>query len=95
VGVASLTPEPCRTDPQALDWQLRGMATAEEVQGQGIGTALMAECFGRVRERGGRRVWCNGRTTALRFYERLGFRTSGDEFHHPLTGPHFVLIADL
>ena len=95
VAVATVTPEPCRADPHDADWQLRGMATAEAFRGCGIGSALLTECVRRVQARGGWRLWCNGRTSALGFYQGHGFRILGDEFTHPHTGPHYVLVRDL
>ena len=50
------------------------MATAPALQGQGIGTAVLNACVHEIKNRGARRLWCNGRTPALRFYQRLGFR---------------------
>ena len=73
VGVASFIP---RDD----GWQLRGMAVAPEVQGQGVGRALLETAYERLRSRGATRAWANGRDTALGFYERLGWRVVGDGF---------------
>lgn len=47
------------------------------VQGQGIGTRLLAEVLSLARRQGCRRVWLitsNDNTPALRFYQKRGFR---------------------
>ena len=33
-------------------------------------------------------LWCNARTTAFEFYEKMGFTIVGDEFDIPNLGPH-------
>ena len=37
-------------------------------------------------------IWCNARTTAVRFYARSGFRRTGEEFDMPAIGPHDTLV---
>jgi ribosomal protein S18 acetylase RimI-like enzyme len=71
-------------------WQLRGMATAPERQGQGIGGRLIAAAVQQVRRRGGRLLWCDARTSAVGFYDRHGFIREGEEFRHAESGiPHY------
>jgi hypothetical protein len=36
-------------------------------------------------------VWCNARTPAVGFYEKLGFSTIGEEFELPPIGPHYLM----
>jgi GNAT superfamily N-acetyltransferase len=74
VGVATFIPHDDGT------WQLRGMAVDAERQGQGIGRALLEAGRERLRARGARAAWANGRDTALPFYERLGWRTVGEGY---------------
>jgi GNAT superfamily N-acetyltransferase len=95
VSVASLTPRGFPADPRPDDWQLRGMATSPGLQGHGYGTAVLSECVRMVRAQGAQRVWCNGRTSALRFYERMEFYRVGASFMHPPSGPHYLLSRDL
>ena len=77
------------------NWRLRGMAVAESERGQGVGSALLAECIDHIRERGGTILWCNARTPAVGFYRQHGFETVGDEFHVPTAGPHYRMILRL
>jgi predicted GNAT family N-acyltransferase len=95
VCVATFMPRPCPAEGRPGDWQLRGMATAERLRGAGIGGRLLEMGLERIASAGGRRVWCNGRTRAQRFYERHGFRTLGAEFESPNTGPHFMFVREL
>lgn len=69
-------------------WRLRGMAVVEELRGRGIGRALIehahAHLAGRLQG-----IWCNARTHACGFYERLGFVRCGDAFELPGIGEHY------
>ena len=72
-------------------WRLRGMATAEGLRGQGIGSQLLRICLDYVAARDGAVLWCNARTEAATFYAKHGFATRGEEFQIPGVGPHFVM----
>jgi GNAT superfamily N-acetyltransferase len=91
VACASVRPEPMPGDPRDGDWRLRGMASAPDVRGQGHGAAALRAALDYATERGARRVWCNARTPAVGFYERYGFTATGDEFHLPDAGPHYLM----
>jgi GNAT superfamily N-acetyltransferase len=100
VGIATVYPEPMPLDPgTGIDTQsafrLRGMATRPGLQGSGIGRAVLGRCIDHVREAGADVLWCNARVGALGFYERLGFRTIGDEFDIAGIGPHYVMWKDV
>lgn len=88
VGVATFIP---RED----GWQLRGMAVAPEVQGRGVGRALLEVAYERLRSLGAARAWANGRDTALGFYERLGWRVVGDGFTMASGVAHHRIELDL
>jgi GNAT superfamily N-acetyltransferase len=87
VGSALLSEEPL-PDLDRAGWRLRGMATAPEVQGNGVGGAVLDAAIDYVRTAGGNVLWCNARTPARRFYERHGFQTIGDPWTDPAIGPH-------
>jgi GNAT superfamily N-acetyltransferase len=75
-------------------YQLRGMAVEPELQGRGIGRAVLDEAERRLRALGARQVWANGRDTALGFYERAGWRVEGDGY--VVIGlPHHRVVRDL
>lgn len=96
VGVATVYPEPMPAAPAAdLDsfnaFRLRGMATRADVQGRGLGRAVLQRCIEHVREREAEVLWCNARVGALGFYQRLGFATLGEVFEIAGIGPHYVM----
>jgi GNAT superfamily N-acetyltransferase len=95
VGIATFLPEACPVQGGMWDWRLRGMATLESVRNAGIGGMLLEAGIARARELRGARVWCNGRASARRFYERHGFAAVGDEFALPFTGPHYLFVLEL
>ena len=70
--------------------QLRGMATSPEVRGQGAGAAILRAAHAIAAERH-LTLWCNARLSAVGFYEKLGWRTEGDEFDVPDVGPHYIM----
>ena len=104
-GIATVYPEPMPIPPDDPDdadgldrasaFRLRGMATRGTLQGQGLGRRVLTRCLDHVREAGADVLWCNARTNARGFYERLGFRTAGDEFEIEGIGPHFVMWTDV
>ena len=96
VGTATVHPEPMPVAPEAdVDvtnaFRLRGMATKQHLQGRGYGRAVLERCIEHVRASGAEVLWCNARTGARGFYERLGFETVGDEFEIEGIGPHYVM----
>ena len=96
VGACVLLPvaQPMRTD--AVDaWQLRGMATAEDRRGQGIGAAVLAEAWANV---GGRAAGCSGAGPRVRgrVLRRHGFVGEGTCTCPSETGiPHQLMYRDL
>lgn len=91
VGALLVLPRAYPLRPEiAGAWQLRGMATAPQLRGQGIGGRLIAAAIEEIRSRDGRVVWCDARTSAVGFYRRHGFIAEGEEFLHAETGiPHY------
>jgi GNAT superfamily N-acetyltransferase len=89
VGTASVRRE---TSPWGEPgWRLRGMATEEELRGQGIGAAVLARVLDYVARLGGGLLWCNARLPAQLFYERAGFVPRGESWIDPDIGPHIVM----
>ena len=73
-------------------FRLRGMATAEEFRGKGLGTAVVSDCLERCWNFGGEVFWCNARISAVSFYEQLGFTTHDQKFDLPGIGIHQVMF---
>ena len=93
VACASFVPEPYADGRPA--WRLRAMATSPRVRGQGYGARALLFGIAEVRRRGGDLLWCNARSPAVGFYQRLGLRCVGEEFELPDIGPHFLMVLDL
>jgi GNAT superfamily N-acetyltransferase len=99
-GAATMLPErfplPAGAPPgPGRGWRLRGMATDPALRGQGFGEAVLNRAMAEAAARGGAYAWCNARTTAVPFYERLDFRREGDEFVITLPDgtdiPHYLM----
>lgn len=96
VGVASFSPSSTPFRERASAWQLRGMAVADDRQGQRVGEALLLAAIERIRATGAPVLWCNARDSAQGFYSRLGFVVEGDGFVTKTTQlPHHVMVLDL
>lgn len=96
VGTAIVAPEPCPWAPERSDaWRLRGMATAEDRRGAGIGARLLEAALAHAAAEGAALVWCHARTPARRFYERAGFRAHGAEWVDPDIGPHVAMWREV
>lgn len=74
--------------------RLRQMAVVNDVQGKGIGRALMQFAENLARDRGYKRITMHARKNAIGFYERMGYRKKGDEFME-ITIPHIVMEKEL
>jgi GNAT superfamily N-acetyltransferase len=72
-------------------WRLRGMATAEDRRGQGLGKLVLDAALAHVAAEGGGLLWCSARTGARRFYEREGLVALGKVFEVPVIGPHVLM----
>ncbi|WKK67448.1 GNAT family N-acetyltransferase [Lutimonas zeaxanthinifaciens] len=75
-----------------VQYQLRGMATSEKAQGKGLGRLLMNKAEQILKKEGVDLIWCNARTSASGFYEKLGYKIVGEAFEVPQVGPHFVMF---
>jgi GNAT superfamily N-acetyltransferase len=75
-------------DPETV--RLRQMAVVKDLQGKGLGKALMTFAENLARDRGYKRITMHARKNAIGFYEKMGYRVSGGEFHE-LTIPHFLM----
>jgi len=70
--------------------RLRQMAVLNNLQGKGIGRALMQFAENIARDRGFKRITMHARKSAAGFYEKLGYTIFGEEFEE-VTIPHFVM----
>ncbi len=74
--------------------RLRQMAVLNNLQGKGIGRALMQFAENIARDLGFRRITMHARKSAIGFYEKLGYSVTGEEFIE-VTIPHFNMEKSL
>jgi predicted GNAT family N-acyltransferase len=95
VGIASIyrRPRPGGNDP--FDWQLRGMASAADRRGTGVGALLLLAALDHAAAAGGRHCWCHARVAAAGFYRRYGFAALGEVYEIAGIGPHLLMLRPL
>ncbi|WP_243697344.1 GNAT family N-acetyltransferase [Flaviaesturariibacter aridisoli] len=74
--------------------RLRQMAVLDDLQGKGIGKALMNFAENIARDRGYKKITMHARKNAQGFYEKMGYRKRGEEFQE-ITIPHYVMEKQL
>ena len=70
--------------------RLRQMAVLNDLQGKGIGRALMTFAENIARDRGYKILSMHARKNATGFYEKMGYRVVGNEFTE-VTIPHYLM----
>ena len=60
--------------------RLRQMAVLNDLQGKGIGRALMNFAENLARDRGYKILSMHARKNAIGFYEKMGYKVASDEF---------------
>lgn len=78
--------------PQTV--RLRQMAVLNDLQGKGVGKALIQFAENLARDHGYRRITMHARKNAVGFYEKMGYNVQGGEFEE-VTIPHVVMEKDL
>jgi GNAT superfamily N-acetyltransferase len=74
--------------------RLRQMAVLNNLQGKGIGRALMNFAENIARDRGYKILSMHARINSIGFYEKMGYKITSDEFIE-VTMPHFVMEKKL
>ena len=74
--------------------RLRQMAVLNDLQGKGIGRALMNFAENLARDRGYKTLAMHARKNATGFYEKMGYKIASDEFTE-VTLPHYVMEKKL
>jgi len=74
--------------------RLRQMAVSNDLQGKGIGRALMQFAENIARDHGYKVIMMHARKHATGFYEKMGYKKKGNEFIE-ITIPHFVMEKQL
>ncbi|MFK7826443.1 MAG: GNAT family N-acetyltransferase [Oligoflexales bacterium] len=76
-------------------WRIRGVAVEGSYRKQGIGSKIVEDLVKHVKAQGGKKIWCNARTSAIRLYQKHEFSVASDEFILPVIGPHFRMKRNL
>lgn len=94
VSIATFYPE---DDEQhgSGGFRLRGMATDPEFSGKGYGSDLINFAINELRSANASYIWCHARSSAIGFYEKLGFEVVSEEFEVKGIGPHFKMIKNI
>lgn len=74
--------------------RLRQMAVLNDLQGKGIGRALMLFAENLARDRGFNKIAMHARKNATGFYEKVGYKVVSDEFVE-ITIPHYIMEKEL
>lgn len=74
--------------------RLRQMAVLNDLQGKGIGRALMNFAENLARDRGYKILRMHARANAIGFYEKVGYKIRGEQFIE-ITIPHYVMEKQL
>lgn len=74
--------------------RLRQMAVLNDLQGKGIGRALMNFAENLARDGGYKTLSMHARKNAIGFYEKMGYNVASKEFIE-ITIPHFVMEKKL
>lgn len=74
--------------------RLRQMAVLNDLQGKGIGRALMNFAENLARDRGYKNISMHARKYSIVFFEKMGYKITGDEFTE-LTISHYIMEKKL
>lgn len=71
--------------------QVRYMAVEVNMQGKGVGAMLLKELERRSKEKGAKYIILNARDTAIKFYEKYGYKTTKQSYTLFESVPHFEM----
>ncbi len=94
VSIASFFPNNYKNN-KVSGYQLRGMATDQAHLGMGYGKQIIKFAVEYIKNTNAQYIWCNARTSAIEFYQRIGFELISAEFEIPDVGPHYEMILKL
>lgn len=95
ISIASFNVEAHPDFPFEKQYRLRQMATREDYRKQGAGRAVVNFAEEIIKERGFNFLWCKGRTSVQKYYEKLGFEPHGKAFDYPPIGLHIIMWKKL
>jgi len=65
---------------RGTDFQFRKFAVSAQMQHKGVGRALLQYITNFATGQRGTRIWCNARISAINFYIKAGFSSTGQTF---------------
>ena len=74
--------------------RLRQMAVQNNLQGKGIGASMMNYAENVARDAGYHKIIMHARKTTVPFFEKLGYKVTGNEFIE-ITIPHYIMEKKL
>ncbi len=93
IGTSSWFMKECPEMTGVNAMQLKGMAVADHLHGEGLGALLIEAGIALAIERGAVIVWARARDSAMGFYGRLGFVSLSDGFiDGPTAMPHHIMV---
>ena len=95
VSVASFYFDKNTTFDEPNQYRLRGMATLPEYQHKGLSSELLKMAFPIIKQNFCSLLWCNARSNAVGFYQKVGFEKVGEEFKIPTVGAHYLMFKNL
>ncbi len=82
------------TRMDAFTVRLRQMAVPNNMQGKGVGRALMIFAENIARDLGYTKLCMHARQTAIGFYQKLGYSITGEPFEE-VSIPHYIMEKTL
>lgn len=76
-------------------YRLRGMATLHKHQREGLSIALMKTALSIISRNRCTLLWCNARSEAVGFYQKIEFLRVGEEFDVPKIGRHCLMVREI
>ncbi len=95
ISIATFCPEKQQAFTAERQMRLRAMATLDQYRKKGAGSAIISHAESVLKKDGIEILWCNARTSAQGYYDKLGFKTHGEVFAYPPIGPHIVMYKVL
>jgi GNAT superfamily N-acetyltransferase len=95
IGVISLFEIGNTNFAEQKSFQIRGMAVLYSHQKQGVGEALVNEAESFCVTEKATSIWFNARTSAVGFYQKMGYEIIGSEFEIKEVGPHFLMCKQI
>ncbi|WP_191860463.1 GNAT family N-acetyltransferase [Hanstruepera ponticola] len=94
IGVATFLKKSNPCFSEKVQYQLRGMAILQRFQNKGLGKIILDEAE-RLLTNKCHRIWFNARKIAVNFYEKNGYKKTGEPFEIANVGVHYVMTKKI